>query len=97
MIQPHIVNRDTDFWNNPDDFKPERFFEHYNARAFIPFGAGPRICIGMKFALHQILVSCAKILKVFEISCAPDYQVPYFNASIVAIPKELLVQWKTRA
>ena len=96
LMQPHVVNRDPDYWSCPNQFKPERFLDQTNSLAYMSFGSGPRNCIGMKFSFIQIIVCCAKIFKTFEVSCDPDFELQYFNGSAIAIPKEVLVQLKIR-
>lgn len=57
MIPPLIVHRDSASYPNPDIFNPENFSQENIASrhpfAFIPFSAGPRNCIGQKFALME--------------------------------------------
>lgn len=46
------IHRDPEYFPNPMDYKPERFAEgsiDYNPVAFMPFGEGPRHCIGINF------------------------------------------------
>ncbi|MEZ5997487.1 MAG: cytochrome P450 [Hyphomonas sp.] len=65
LIPIYALHRRPDFWEAPDVFDPERFATgRFDARAarfrYLPFGAGPRICLGMQFALseaHAILVA----------------------------------------
>lgn len=70
-----------EFFPNPDNFIPERFNpEHGGVKAFkdrcvlIPFGDGPRICSGMKFAYMQVKAAMVAVVKNFEISV--DKQTP---------------------
>ena len=59
------------YWGDVDPhiFYPQRFApgSKINKMAYMPFGAGPRICIGMKFALLEIKLTLAKILKIYDI------------------------------
>lgn len=70
MISPWIVHRHRTLWTDPDAFRPERFLRtgaDAPARgAFIPFGLGPRICIGQGFAVQEILTVLATILPKFR-------------------------------
>ncbi len=63
IISPYVVQRHTDFWPQPGDFLPGRFLgenEKQHRFAYIPFGGGPRLCIGNQFALieGQLILAC---------------------------------------
>ncbi|CAG2180336.1 unnamed protein product, partial [Oppiella nova] len=50
-IVPYALHRQPDLWPNPNDFIPDRFLEPtHHPYAYIPFGGGPRLCIGQRFA-----------------------------------------------
>jgi len=53
-VSPYISNRNPAFWKDPDQFDPDRFADktdaHTNKFLYFPFGAGPRACIGSRFA-----------------------------------------------
>lgn len=59
----------------PDTFKPERFLgnEQYHPYAFVGFSAGPRNCIGQKFAMLELKSSLAKLLRSFEFQPVDGY------------------------
>lgn len=65
IISPYALHRRPDYWSDPDAFKPERFApDAPNDRpkhAYLPFGGGPRICIGNSFAMmeHAIVLAAA--------------------------------------
>jgi cytochrome P450 len=79
LIAPWIVHRHRRLWSEPDDFGPERFLppaDREIARgAFIPFGLGPRTCIGQGFATQEILTVLAGILPVFRFRLADDARI----------------------
>ena len=60
-----------DFFPEPEVFRPERFLKENSDQiipyTFRPFGAGPRICIGKRFAMVEMMIAMAKILKSFKI------------------------------
>ncbi|KAL7036966.1 hypothetical protein ACKWTF_009019 [Chironomus riparius] len=67
------VHCDSDYYFEPDKFYPERFDDgamkdYLDRCVFMPFGAGPRICLGMGFALMQTKAAIAAIVQNFEIS-----------------------------
>jgi cytochrome P450 len=55
MLSPYFTHRHPDFWENPEVFDPDRWTRERdgNNRAYHPFGAGPRICIGNNFSLLE--------------------------------------------
>lgn len=74
FVSPWVLHRHRSFWDNPTAFMPERFAGKPNAfltePAFLPFGGGPRICIGASFAMAEAQIMLAMILKRFHISMA---------------------------
>ena len=70
LISPWVVHRHRAFWSDPDAFRPERFLRPdrnvISRGAFLPFGLGPRICIGQRFALQEILIVLAAIIPMFR-------------------------------
>ena len=78
LIFPYVTHRHPRWWQDPDRFWPERFLpENSSGRprgAYLPFGAGPRTCIGLNFAMTEILVVLAMLLQRFHIesAVAPD-------------------------
>jgi cytochrome P450 len=71
-VSPFIVHRHPGFWENPNQFDPERFNEGQSKGrhkfAFFPFGGGPRYCIGNNFAMMEMQVILATLLRHFKIS-----------------------------
>jgi cytochrome P450 len=78
-IHPWVVHRHRLLWDDPDRFDPERFApERAAARprfAYLPFGAGPRICIGAGFAMLEATLVLATLAQRFRLSLAPGHVV----------------------
>ncbi len=76
LIFPYITQRHPKWWPEPDLFRPERFAPENSAErpryAYLPFGAGPRTCIGLNFAMTEILVVLAMLLQRFRLKLAID-------------------------
>lgn len=93
QIPVYSIQRDSEYYTDPDKFNPERFnpehggVKHFRDRGlYLSFGDGPRLCLGMKFALLQIQVGILKIVKHFEISVNSKTIEP-----IELDPKQLLL------
>ncbi|KAB2047378.1 hypothetical protein ES319_A13G040800v1 [Gossypium barbadense] len=74
------LHHDPDLWGDDVNlFKPERFAEgiakatKYNAAAFMPFGLGPRSCIGMSFAITEAKTALSMILQRYTVTVSPTY------------------------
>ncbi len=76
-LSPYITHRLPEFWRDPDVFDPERFTPANNAArhrfAYIPFGAGPRQCIGNGFALTEGVLLAAAIAQRFRLRIPAGY------------------------
>lgn len=79
LISPWLIQRHRKLWDDPDYFDPERFApgrrEKIHRFAYIPFGAGPHICIGMGFAMQEALIALSAILKDWRLSLVPGHPV----------------------
>jgi cytochrome P450 len=78
-ISPYVLHRRRGLWDNPDAFDPGRFLgerrERIDRFAYIPFGAGPRVCIGMAFATQEAIVILANFLRAFRFELVEGHQV----------------------
>jgi cytochrome P450 len=74
-----VVQRDPRFFDDPDAFKPERWADGLAERlpkfAYFPFGGGPRICIGKDFALLELAVALATIIRRFSFRTVPGHPI----------------------
>jgi cytochrome P450 len=74
LISPYVVHRHPDFWENPETFDPERFHPDkvVPRSAFIPFGSGPRLCIGNSFAMMEMQLILAMTAQAFRLRLLPS-------------------------
>jgi cytochrome P450 len=79
VISPYVLHRHRLLWDRPDVFDPQRFLGSAPAAidrfAYLPFGAGPRKCIGSTFALQEATLVLAMIVKHFSFQLRPGHQV----------------------
>ncbi|NMD07272.1 MAG: cytochrome P450 [Phyllobacteriaceae bacterium] len=70
IIAPWLVHRHRQLWQDPDDFRAGRFLTEATTRAarysFLPFGGGPRICIGQGFAMLEMETGLRKLFRTFH-------------------------------
>ena len=71
-VSPWVMHRHRKFWDNPTAFIPDRFAGKpapwVQTQAYIPFGAGPRICMGLHFALAEAQIVLAHLLMRYKVS-----------------------------
>ena len=71
MLPIYALHRHHLLWDDPDGFDPDRFLTAPDRYAFLPFGAGPRICIGVGFAMQEAVIILATLLARFDFSQLP--------------------------
>lgn len=79
MINAYALHHNPHVWEDPETFDPLRFtVENKTDRspyAYVPFSAGPRNCIGMNFAMAEMKIAVAMILRRFKLSVNKENQV----------------------
>ncbi|HTT79416.1 MAG TPA: cytochrome P450, partial [Stellaceae bacterium] len=78
-IVPWVVHRHKKLWQDPDRFDPERFAPAAAAArsryAYLPFAAGPRVCVGASLAMLQLTIAVAVVARRFRFRLAPGRPV----------------------
>ncbi|GAB1856253.1 cytochrome P450 [Flavobacteriaceae bacterium MHTCC 0001] len=91
------LHRNKKYWQHPETFKPERFFEGNRKKImpyYMPFGAGPRLCIGNNFAMYEMILAIKAIIDKFQIETdATEIKV---NPLITLKPVKVSIAFKTR-
>lgn len=90
LFHIYSIQRNPDYWENPNDFDPERFNPE-NAKkipkhAFMPFGAGPRFCIGSNLAMLEMIIILSNLVKNFDFEVIDDQKIE-FEALVTLRPK----------
>ncbi|XP_046824906.1 probable cytochrome P450 6a14 [Vespa crabro] len=82
-IPVYAIQRDPEIYPSPDEFKPERFSHEIESTrhpmCYLPFGDGPRNCIGARFASYQSKIGLIKILRKFKVETCEKTPIPYIN------------------
>jgi len=103
FITPYVLHRLPRYFAEPDQFRPERFtpqFEESLPRyAYMPFGGGPRVCIGNAFAMMEAQLVLATVAQQYSLQLAPGAKVePQPLITLTAkngIPMQLTARHKT--
>jgi cytochrome P450 len=76
IISPYVMHRSPRLWDRPEVFDPDRFLPAASAArakfAYVPFGSGPRMCIGANLAMMEAPLIVASLLRRFDISLPGD-------------------------
>ena len=78
-IVPWVLHRHSKLWDHPEQFDPERFSpDRSGCRsrfAYLPFGVGPRVCIGASFAMTEIMLILATVAQRYRLRLVPGHKV----------------------
>ena len=103
VIPTFALHRDPEYWEDPEEFIPERFLPENKAKirhgAFQPFGQGPRQCLGMNYAKYLIKLMLAYLLRNFNIENSENLpqKLNGFNPeTFIPTPKDALMIKFTR-
>ncbi|RKH60404.1 cytochrome P450 [Corallococcus llansteffanensis] len=77
-ISPWVIHRQPSLWPEPERFNPERFSPERSAGrprlAYLPFGAGQRHCIGQRFAMMEMVLLLAQVLRRYRLRRVPGWR-----------------------
>ena len=97
LLAIYELHRDANFWDAPEDFRPERFDPKNKkdlSNYYYPFGAGPRMCVGNNFAIYEMVLTVAEILKKYELhTILEEVEI---NPLISLRPKEVFLKFIPR-
>jgi cytochrome P450 len=90
MYSIYLTHRDKRHWPDPATFNPDRFHKANDKRpafAYVPFGGGPRICIGAAYAQVEAKVVLARLLQTYTLELLNGHQIrPYMGATLEPRP-----------
>jgi len=80
LVAPWLIQRHKKFWKNPDSFIPERFMpgaEKPKKFTYLPFSAGPRVCIGKSFGITESVLAIAIVAQRFRLTLPANADVKH--------------------
>lgn len=90
IIPIYAIHRHHDLWTDPDKFDPERFAPDTGVKRsrfqYMPFGAGPRICIGAAFSMMEIAIMIATFVRAARFETEPGFD-PAPTGQMFLMPK----------
>ena len=90
MYSIYLTQRDPRHWPDPDAFRPERFDRASGVKptpfSYVPFGGGPRTCIGAAFAQVEAKAVLARLLTSFDLDLTNPCVQPYMGATLEPRP-----------
>ena len=79
VVPVYFLHHDPDLWENPEEFDDTRFLPEnrgkHHPMAWQPFGAGPRNCIGMRFAILEAKLALARLLQEYKLVPGPKTEI----------------------
>lgn len=94
IIPTHSIHMDPEYYEEPERFDPDRFSddnkEKRHPMTFLPFGDGPRNCIGLRFGLMQSKIGLIKLLMSYKFSPSARTTIPmrFDKTSLVLSPPD---------
>ncbi|MFD0963641.1 cytochrome P450 [Pseudofulvibacter geojedonensis] len=96
LMSVYEMHQHKQYWDNAQEFNPDRFHpdrkKEYSA-SYFPFGAGPRMCIGNNFAMYEMILTLAEIVKDYELEPVSKIDI---NPLITLKPKKAIIRFKSR-
>lgn len=91
IVSPWLVHRRGASWPDPLAFRPERFLDDgaggAERSAYLPFGLGPRLCIGREFALAEMVLVLDRLLGEYRLDVPPGWSRPVAQAQVAVHPR----------
>ncbi|XP_012143073.2 putative cytochrome P450 6a14 [Megachile rotundata] len=97
FIPAYAIHRDPDIYPNPEVYDINRFQEDEVAKrhpmSYLPFGDGPRNCIGARFAIFQTKIALIKVIMKYKVDVCEETHVPFENdpRSVFLVPNHPIV------
>ncbi len=101
FIAPYVLHHLSEHFENPKTFDPERFSTENESNiqkySYLPFGAGPRVCIGQAFAMMEARLILATMIQNYEFEMVPDQTITPLPLITMSIQEGLKMKVTNRA
>lgn len=81
LVLPWTLHRHQEYWDQPNAFMPSRFLPENRGKIdkyqYLPFGAGPRVCIGQSFAIQEAVIILGELLSKYRFDMSKDAKEPW--------------------
>lgn len=94
LVSPWAFHRSPRWWPNPDSFDLNRDFA---SKAFIPFGAGPRVCVGMGVVMLELQLMAIELAAAFDLKVVSQVPAAKPKSSITLVPPPISMRLKLRS
>jgi cytochrome P450 len=97
LMSVYEIHRHKNYWKDPESYQPERFDPENKkdyADYYYPFGAGPRMCVGNNFAMYEMILTIAEIIKNYHLSTPLSSVI--INPLISLKPKEVPISFSKK-
>ncbi|MGH3659154.1 MAG: cytochrome P450, partial [Micromonosporaceae bacterium] len=98
LVCPYLMHRDPRCWDDPDQFDPQRWLgpdQPHARHAYIPFGAGPRVCPGSRLAMVQVTLATAMLARDYRLEM-PSRAAVRASSNGLLLPIDLTGSWHQR-
>lgn len=100
VMSPYATHRDPRFWENPEEFNPDRWTDDASAArprfAFFPFGAGTRVCIGEHFAMMEGVLLLAMLAQRWRLHLVHGQKIELWPQITLRPRRSILMQLESR-
>jgi cytochrome P450 len=93
IVAPWQLHRNPRFWSDPDTFRLDR---SYGSKAYLPFGLGPRTCVGMGLAMLELQLIALELSSAYAFGSVTPHPAPRPSPSVTLIPPEMRIEIRIR-
>lgn len=93
IVCPWQLHRSTQHWDEPNEFRMDR---NFTGRAYLPFGAGPRACVGMGLAMLELQLLVLELAAAYQFDSASPHPAAWPKPSVTLVPPDMSIEIRLR-